>query len=162
MPRSPGPSYETPAEIRYLRAIGADLVGMSTVPEVIAAAHLGIRVLGISCVTNIAAGILDQPITAEEVLETGERVKGEFSALLTAVIPRIAADLSSASAPSASTLLGNSPSRSSPPGPPENESQNSESQKPSASASPSSRAKPKAVQAPRTRAKPPKPNGRRG
>ena len=88
-----GPSYETPAEIRYLRGIGADLVGMSTVPEVIAAAHLGIRVLGISCVTNMAAGILDQPITAEEVLETGERVKADFEALLRAVIPRMSADL---------------------------------------------------------------------
>jgi purine-nucleoside phosphorylase len=88
-----GPSYETPAEIRYLRSIGADLVGMSTVPEVIAAAHLGIRVLGISCVTNMAAGILDQPITAEEVLETGERVKADFVALLRGVIPRIHEDL---------------------------------------------------------------------
>jgi purine-nucleoside phosphorylase len=94
-----GPSYETPAEIRYLRSIGADLVGMSTVPEVIAAAHLGIRVLGISCVTNMAAGILDQPITAEEVLETGERVKGQFVALLNAVLPRIAAELSAPVAP---------------------------------------------------------------
>ena len=88
-----GPSYETPAEIRYLRAIGADLVGMSTVPEVITAAHLGIRVLGISCVTNMAAGILDQPITTEEVLETGERVKADFVALLRAVIPRMNQDL---------------------------------------------------------------------
>jgi purine-nucleoside phosphorylase len=88
-----GPSYETPAEIRYLRAIGADLVGMSTVPEVIAAAHLGIRVLGISCVTNMAAGILDQPITTEEVIETGERVKADFVALLRAVIPRMDEDL---------------------------------------------------------------------
>ncbi len=88
-----GPSFETPAEIRYLRTIGADLVGMSTVPEVIAAAHLGIRVLGISCVTNMAAGILDQPITAEEVLETGERVKADFVALLRAVIPRMSEDL---------------------------------------------------------------------
>jgi purine-nucleoside phosphorylase len=88
-----GPSYETPAEIRYLRAIGADLVGMSTVPEVIAAAHLGIRVLGISCVTNMAAGILDQPITTEEVMETGERVKADFMALLRAVIPRMNKDL---------------------------------------------------------------------
>jgi purine-nucleoside phosphorylase len=88
-----GPSFETPAEIRYLRAIGADLVGMSTVPEVIAAAHMGIRVLGISCVTNMAAGILDQPITAEEVMETGERVKADFVALLRAVIPRMNEDL---------------------------------------------------------------------
>ena len=88
-----GPSYETPAEIRYLRTIGADLVGMSTVPEVIAAAHMGIRVLGISCVTNMAAGILDQPITTEEVLETGERVKADFVALLRAVIPRMHEDV---------------------------------------------------------------------
>ena len=88
-----GPSYETPAEIRYLRTIGADLIGMSTVPEVIAAAHMGIRVLGISCVTNMAAGILDQPITTEEVMETGERVKADFVALLRAVIPRMNEDL---------------------------------------------------------------------
>lgn len=88
----PGPSYETPAEIRYLRTIGADLVGMSTVPEVIAARHSGIRVLGISCVTNAAAGILDQPLNHEEVLETAERVKGQFIGLLKAVIPRIAED----------------------------------------------------------------------
>jgi purine-nucleoside phosphorylase len=86
----PGPSYETPAEIRYLRAIGADLVGMSTVPEVIAARHNGIRVLGISCVTNAAAGILDQPLDHKEVLETAERVKGQFIGLLKALIPRIA------------------------------------------------------------------------
>lgn len=88
-----GPSYETPAEIRYLEKIGADVVGMSTVPEVIAARHMGLRVLGISCVTNMAAGILDQPINHEEVLETGERVKGQFVALLRAVIPRIAEDV---------------------------------------------------------------------
>ncbi len=86
----PGPSYETPAEIRYLRTIGADLVGMSTVPEVIAAHHGGMRVLGISCVTNAAAGILDQPLDHKEVLETAERVKGQFIGLLQAIIPRIA------------------------------------------------------------------------
>lgn len=88
-----GPSYETPAEIRYLRAVGADLVGMSTIPEVIAARHMGKKVLAISCVTNMAAGILDKPIHHAEVLETGERVKGDFVALLRAVLPRIAADV---------------------------------------------------------------------
>jgi purine-nucleoside phosphorylase len=86
----PGPSYETPAEIRYLRTIGADLVGMSTVPEVIVARHSGIRVLGISCVTNAAAGILDQPLDHREVLETAERVKSQFIGLLKALIPRMA------------------------------------------------------------------------
>jgi purine-nucleoside phosphorylase len=88
-----GPSYETPAEIRYLKTIGADLVGMSTVPEVIAARHSGIRVLGISCVTNAAAGILDRPLDHNEVLRTAERVKGQFIALLRAVIPDIASAL---------------------------------------------------------------------
>src|SRR5580698_9618234 len=87
-----GPSYETPAEIRYLRTIGADLVGMSTIAEVIAARHMGIKVLAISCVTNMAAGILDQPLSHQEVMETGERVKTTFEALLRAVLPRIQGD----------------------------------------------------------------------
>jgi len=87
-----GPSYETPAEIRYLRTIGADLVGMSTAFEVIAARHMGIKVLAISCVTNMAAGILDQPLSHQEVMETGERVKSSFEALLRAVLPRIQGD----------------------------------------------------------------------
>ena len=89
----PGPSYETPAEIEYLRRIGADLVGMSTVAEVIAARHMGMKVLAISCVTNMAAGILDQPLSHAEVMETGERVKSTFESLLNAVLPRIADDV---------------------------------------------------------------------
>ena len=88
-----GPSFETPAEIRFLRTIGADLVGMSTISEVIAARHMGMKALAISCVTNMAAGILDQILTHEEVLETGERVKGAFTALVKAVLPRISADV---------------------------------------------------------------------
>jgi purine-nucleoside phosphorylase len=88
-----GPSYEAPAEIEYLRRIGADLVGMSTVAEVIAARHMGINVLAISCVTNMAAGILDQPLSHAEVMETGERVKTTFEALLRAVLPRIAQEV---------------------------------------------------------------------
>ena len=88
-----GPSYETPAEIRYLRTIGADLVGMSTAFEVIAARHMGIKVLAISCVTNMAAGILDRPLSHEEVMETGERVRSSFEALLRAVLPRIEKDI---------------------------------------------------------------------
>jgi purine-nucleoside phosphorylase len=88
-----GPSYETPAEIEYLRRIGADLVGMSTVAEVIAARHIGIKVLAISCVTNMAAGILDQPLSHAEVMETGERVKTTFESLLRAVLPRVQQDV---------------------------------------------------------------------
>ena len=94
-----GPNYETPAEIRYLRTIGADLVGMSTVPEVIAARHMGMKVLAISCVTNMAAGILDRVINHEEVLETGERVKGDFIALVRAVLPEIAKELEATPGP---------------------------------------------------------------
>lgn len=84
-----GPNYETPAEIRFLRTIGADLVGMSTVPEVIVANHMGMRVLAISCVTNMAAGVLDQKIDHEEVLETGRQVRSRFTALLKAVLPQL-------------------------------------------------------------------------
>lgn len=80
-----GPSFETPAEVRFARACGADAVGMSTVPEVIAARHAGMDVLGISCLTNMAAGILNQPLNHEEVLETGQRVKDSFSALVKVV-----------------------------------------------------------------------------
>ncbi len=85
----PGPSYETPAEIRFLRIIGADLVGMSTVPETIAANHLGMKVLAISCVTNMAAGILPRNLDHREVLETGERVRGALAALLKSIVPRL-------------------------------------------------------------------------
>ncbi len=84
-----GPSYETPAEIRFLRAIGADVVGMSTVPEVIAANHMGVRCLAISCVTNMAAGVLPRKISHEEVLETGAAVRDTLTALLRAVLPRL-------------------------------------------------------------------------
>jgi purine-nucleoside phosphorylase len=84
-----GPSYETPSEIRFLRTIGADLVGMSTVPEVIVARHLGLEVLAISCVTNMAAGMSGEKINHEEVMETGEHVRGKFLALLRSVLPKI-------------------------------------------------------------------------
>lgn len=88
-----GPSYETPAEIRFLRIIGADLVGMSTVPEVIAARHMGLSVLAISCVTNMAAGLAPGPLSHREVLETGEMVRDRLSRLLEALLPRIAAEV---------------------------------------------------------------------
>jgi purine-nucleoside phosphorylase len=85
-----GPSYETPAEIRFLRTIGADVVGMSTVPEVIVANHMGMKVLCISCVTNMAAGILPQKINHEEVLETGAMVRDTLVRFLKALLPRLA------------------------------------------------------------------------
>jgi purine-nucleoside phosphorylase len=85
-----GPSYETPAEIRAFRTLGADLVGMSTVHEVIVARHMGIEVLGLSVVTNMAAGVLDQPINHEEVMEIGRRIEGQFTSLLTALVPQLA------------------------------------------------------------------------
>jgi purine-nucleoside phosphorylase len=84
-----GPSYETPAEIRFLRTIGADLVGMSTVPEVIVANHLGMKCLAISCVTNMAAGILPQKISHQEVLDTGLRARGILATLLRRVLPKL-------------------------------------------------------------------------
>jgi len=82
-----GPSFETPAEIRAFRAMGADLVGMSTVQETIAARHMGIEVLGISCVTNMAAGIQPEPLSHEEVMETGRQVEAQLAELLTRVVP---------------------------------------------------------------------------
>ena len=84
-----GPTYETPAEVRMLRTLGADAVGMSTVPEVIVANHMDVKVLGISCITNMAAGILDQPLNHEEVIDTANKVKQDFKALVKAVIERI-------------------------------------------------------------------------
>ncbi len=84
-----GPSYETPAEIRMFRMWGASAVGMSTVPEVIVANHSGIRVMGISCITNMAAGVLDQPLTEEEVLETGAKSGAAFQALMTRIVEKL-------------------------------------------------------------------------
>ena len=85
-----GPSYETPAEIRHLRTIGADAVGMSTALEAIAARHMGMEVLGLSCITNMAAGVLPQPLDHAEVMETAQRVRGQFIALLEGIIDRLA------------------------------------------------------------------------
>lgn len=84
-----GPTYETPAEIRYLRVIGADLVGMSTVPEAIALNHMGAEVVAFSCVTNMAAGITNEKINHEEVLETGRQVREQFIRLIRALLPRV-------------------------------------------------------------------------
>lgn len=81
-----GPTYETPAEVRLARIVGADAVGMSTVPEVIVANHCGLKILGISCITNMAAGILDQPLNHEEVIETSKMVKEKFVALVKGVV----------------------------------------------------------------------------
>ena len=84
-----GPSYETPAEIRAFRTLGADAVGMSTVPEALAARHMGMEVLGISCITNPAAGVLPQPLHHDEVMEVARRVRGEFSSLLEGIVERL-------------------------------------------------------------------------
>jgi purine-nucleoside phosphorylase len=81
-----GPSYETPAEIRFLRTIGADAVGMSTVAEAIVARHIGLEVLGLSCITNMAAGVLPQPLNHAEVMETAQRVRGAFIALIEEIV----------------------------------------------------------------------------
>ncbi|WP_373892699.1 purine-nucleoside phosphorylase [Virgibacillus sp. CBA3643] len=84
-----GPTYETPAEIKMLRTLGGDAVGMSTVPEVIAAGHAGLRILGISCISNMAAGILDQPLTHSEVIETTEKVREDFLQFVKTIISKL-------------------------------------------------------------------------
>jgi purine-nucleoside phosphorylase len=91
-----GPSFETPAEIRAFRSWGADLVGMSTVLETIAARQMGLEVLGLSCVTNMAAGVESTPLSHEEVMETGRAVESQLGALLNAIVPRIAKGLAQA------------------------------------------------------------------
>ena len=85
----PGPTYETPSEVRMYRGLGADAVGMSTVPEAIAARHMGIRTLGISCITNLAAGMTDGEIDHSEVMDTGARVAEVFGELLSRIVKRI-------------------------------------------------------------------------
>jgi purine-nucleoside phosphorylase len=97
-----GPSFETPAEIRAFRALGATLVGMSTVPETIAARHMGIEVLALSCVTNLAAGLGATQLSHEEVFETGRQVERQLARLLQRIVPKIAAV---ADAPPATELL---------------------------------------------------------
>jgi purine-nucleoside phosphorylase len=84
----PGPSYETPAEIRAFRVLGADAVGMSTVPEALAARHMGVEVLGISCITNMAAGMLPETLSHQEVFEIANRVKDAFTSLLEGIVER--------------------------------------------------------------------------
>lgn len=87
-----GPCYETPAEVRMIRTLGADAVGMSTVPEVIKAVHTGMNVLGVSCISNMAAGILDQPLSHSEVIETTEKVKEDFLRLMKEIVYQIGKD----------------------------------------------------------------------